>query len=172
MDLGIPIEFEDGGTVVDLESLEAAAPAERLRADEVGPGDGRFFIVTSARQKDRQRLEAEVLANRKREAERAAGPDRVIAQRWGDASDEMKRIDADLDVCAVGLGDIEKEVSAGVMVPKAGVESQWNRWMALAETYDNLRSRWIAGDREGLGAAAASLRKNIATLSRQVVKKE
>ena len=165
-DFGVPIPPCTLGTaVIELETFEVNADA--LHAQSVSPGDGRLFAITN--EEGIRALKAEVLANRRREAERVARPDRVIAERWGGASDEMNAIDADLDACAAGLGDIEKKVSAGVKVPRKGMESQWNRCMALAKTYDSLRSRWIGGDREGLAEAAASLARDVTVLTKGVL---
>ena len=164
LDVEVP-DLSENDVVVNLESLRVT-PGTRLQSEEVKPGDGRFFAVVTPQ--DAERLKAEVLANRKRGAERVARPDKVIAQRWGDASEEMKTIDADLDVCAVTLGGIEKKVSAGVKIPKEGFESQWKRCMESANTYDRLRSRWIAADKEGLAETAVSLRQDVVTLAKEL----
>jgi len=168
LDVEVPMP-SDNNVVVNLESLRVT-PGARLQSEKVRPGDGRFFAVVASQ--DAERLRAEVLANRKREAERVARPDRVIADRWGRAFDEMKAIDADLDVCAAGLGEIEKRVSAGVKVPRAGVEAQWERCMELGRTYDRLRSRWIAAQKDDLADAAGALRKDVAALARDVPGKD
>ena len=168
LDVEVPMP-SDNNVVVNLESLRVTS-GTRLQSEEVKPGDGRFFGVVAPQ--DAERLRAEVLANRKREAERVARPDKVIAERWGDASGEMKKINTDLDVCAVKLGDIEKKVSAGVEVPKAGLESQWNRSMSLAQTYDDLRSRWIAGDWDGTADEARALKDDVTKLDQEIRTKE
>jgi len=150
---------------IDLETLQMS-PGSRIRAEDVPPGNGRFFAVLQS--KHSGVLEAEILGNRAREAERVARPDRLIAERWGDASDEMEAIDGDLDACAVGLGEIEKKVSSGVKVPRRGMESQWERCMELGRTYDRVRARWIAAQKDDLAGAAGALRKDVAALARGV----
>gem|GEM_PF-5180691 len=156
----VPLPTADS-VVLNLDSLEVSN-GPMLRCANVAPGDGRFFAVVAA--PDATRLQAEIRSNRKHETERAARPARLVAERWGTARETMRAIDADLRAAARQLGRIEKTVSSGVKVPKAGLEAQWQRCMDLAQTYDRLRRRWIEADSTGLAEQVRGLRADLAGL--------
>ncbi|MFH0966025.1 MAG: hypothetical protein V2A58_18660 [Planctomycetota bacterium] len=154
LDMKLPQLTKNVRTVLDIEALTIDS-GFRLHAPDVPPGDGRFFVLGWKEQLEKLKLE--VLSNRKAEAERAARPDKVIAERWGDDDAEMRALGARLDACARKLGELFRAITVGDDKPAPGKEAAWDAFRLHERQYDSLRSAWIAGRRDGLSEAVATL---------------
>ncbi|MFH0964501.1 MAG: hypothetical protein V2A58_10880 [Planctomycetota bacterium] len=72
-----------GAVVMDADTLERLRPAgaNRYAVERLAPGDARFLVAGAADEVEKVR--AEIVGNREREAARVMKPDLLIARRWG-----------------------------------------------------------------------------------------
>ena len=154
-----------GQVLMEMATL-SVGPPDKLRATEVGPGDGRLFALLD--KGDAASLEKEILVNRRGGAKRAGRPDRVIAERWAEAPREMAKLGRILDACAVRLEPLQRALLTGVDKPKPGKEVEWKRCYALGLRYDRLRARWIAADEKDLAGSIDRLNRDVTALCKQL----